>query len=138
MTAELIKRHDLMDCAEFYSCVDEFDIDGARMLLMHVDVHRYVPSVLRRMRHAWTAFRNCTAAPLFAIEPSPDDAKWERFVTAFGFRFSSRVDYPDGSSRRVFISYKNGPEDHHTATDEPDGERELADVAVGHAEQLPQ
>jgi hypothetical protein len=74
------------------------------MLVMHIDVHQFKPSVMKRMIHEFTTFRSCTDAPLFAIEPSPDDAMWHRFVSRMGFRFSSRVECTDGLSRRCYVS----------------------------------
>ena len=84
---------------EYRAVIHELRDGDQQMLVMHIDVHQFKPSVMKRMIHEFKTFRSCTDAPLFAIEPSPDDAMWHRFVHRMGFRFSSRVECTDGLSR---------------------------------------
>jgi len=90
---------------EYRAVIHELrDPEGTQMLVLHIDVHQFKPSVMKRMIHEFKTFRSCTDAPLFAIEPSPDDAKWHRFVSHLGFRYSSRVECTDGLTRRCYVS----------------------------------
>lgn len=92
--------------------------DGAQLLIMHIQVDslRFSPSVYKQILRDWRAFRACTDAPLVGIEDTPDDMKWERFVSRLGFKYSNqRIPLTDGSSLRVFVSVKddiqnNGPQ----------------------------
>lgn len=123
------ERYPLVKCPEYESVLDEFRCDNEQMLLMHIDVFRYSPSVRKRMDREWRCLRACTDALIFAIEPEPDDEKWERFVKPFGFVFSSRIPCTDGRSRRVFVSYPNGQQYHKNHKRDP--------LSVGTAAAIP-
>lgn len=98
----------LSEPPEYSSVLHELrDEDGHQMLVIHMDVKKFAPSVLKRMKREFSALRSCTDATIFAIEDKPDDAKWERYVRHMGFEFSSRVECTDGPSRRCFVSKKN-------------------------------
>jgi hypothetical protein len=105
---ELRDRHVIVSHPEYHAVLDDFvNPDGEQMVLMHIDVDtdKFNPTVMKRLLGEWSAFRSVTAAPLYGIEPNPDDAKWERFVSLLGFqKTTSRVDCTDGQSRRLFVS----------------------------------
>lgn len=109
MGFEFYKEHVLSTSPEYHSVLHELrDEDGRQMLAIHMDVTKeaFGPSVLKRMAHEFSCLRQCTDAPIFAIEDIPDDAKWQRYVERIGFEFSSRVECTDGLTRRVFVSNK--------------------------------
>ena len=102
---EKVAVHTLVDCDDFTSVLDEFRMDdGAQMLILHIDVHRFSPAVYKDIIADFCRFRHCTDAPLFAFEPSPDDAKWERFMSPLNFHYVGRAPFPDGMTRRFYIS----------------------------------
>jgi hypothetical protein len=111
---EQLDRIVLVDNADFYACIDEFRIDGRQMLVIHITVHRSTPRVIKDIRKAFSLFRSCTDAPLFAFEPEPDDKKWERFVSSLNFSYCGTVSKAwDGRPRRFFLSVPNhGRKDH--------------------------
>jgi hypothetical protein len=110
------QRHVISEHPEYFCCMDEHTRpDGSQMLLLHMDVDhlRFTPGVLKTMLTEWQCFRGCTEAPIFVIEDSQDDGKWEHFVSLFGFKFSQqRIPYSDGSSRRVFVSIASTKDDY--------------------------
>ena len=117
---EKIAVHPIVDCDDYFACLDEFRMDdGGTMLVAHIDVHRYSPAVLRSLKKQFDKFRSSTSLPVFVFEPSPDDAKWERFVRYFNFQFCGRTIMNDGLSHRFFLSVPNVNIDHSTRP-EPD------------------
>jgi hypothetical protein len=109
MGFEFHQEHVLVDSPEYRSVLHELrDDDGRQMLAIHMDVNKetFGPKVLKHMEHSFRCLRECTDAPIFAIEDLPDDAKWQRYVERMGFEFSSRVECTDGQSRRCFVSKK--------------------------------
>jgi len=110
MGFEFYQEHELSVQPEYRSVLHELRDGDQQMLVMHIDVHQFKPSVMKRMIREFTTFRSCTDAPLFAIEPSPDDAKWHCF-SHLGFRYSSRVECTDGLTRRCYVSKKKNNDD---------------------------
>ncbi|MBR1173888.1 hypothetical protein JQ617_07980 [Bradyrhizobium sp. KB893862 SZCCT0404] len=107
MGFEFYAEYALSDAPEYEAVLHELrDEHEQQMMVMHIDVYHFAPSVLKRMKREFSALRSCTDANLFAIEPSPDDAKWQRFVTIMGFDFLCRVECTDGLSRRCYVSKK--------------------------------
>lgn len=106
MGFEFYAEHELSVSPEYHSVLHELRDGEKQMLAIHMDVFRFSPSVMKRMIREFAALRSCTDAQIFAIEPNPDDAKWQRYVSRMGFEFSSRVECTDGLSRRVFVSNK--------------------------------
>jgi hypothetical protein len=103
---EFFAEHELSINADYRSVLHELRDGDKQMVAIHMDVFNFSPSVMKRMIREFAALRSCTDATIFAIEPHPDDAKWQRYVSHMGFEFSSRVDCTDGLSRRVFVSNK--------------------------------
>ena len=105
---DLTARHTLVSYPEYEALLDDFMTpDGDQMVLMHIefDEKAFNASVMKRLLTEWNSFRSVTAAPLYGIEPRPDDRKWERFVSRLGFQnTNTRVDCTDGQSRRMFVS----------------------------------
>lgn len=119
-TFKFYQEHVLSEHPEYRAVLHELRSDaGDQMVTIHIDCDplRFSPGVLKRIKKDWTAFRSCTDAIIFAIEPEPDSMKWQRFVSPLGFEFSSRVDCTDGQSRRVFVSTKNNKNEHTQHTD---------------------
>jgi hypothetical protein len=105
---KLRDRYEVVSRVEYQAVLDDFaDTDGNQMVLMHieVDASKFSASVMKRLLDDWSTFRSVTDAPIYGIEPNPDDHKWERFVSLLGFHNTlSRVDCTDGKSRRLFVS----------------------------------
>lgn len=115
-----VSEHVLVSQPEYQAVLHELCDDfGRQMLTIHIDVapEAFNAQVLRKIRSDWRSFRACTDATIFAIEPHPDDEKWQRFVAPLGFEHSSRVECTDGQSRRVFVSNKkkNNVNEQHAA-----------------------
>lgn len=107
---ELRGRHTIVSHPEYHAVLDDFHNGTDQMVLMHIDVDhtKFNATVMKRLLGEWGAFRSVTSAPLYGIEPNPDDRKWERFVSCLGFQnTNSRVDCSDGQSRRLFVSLPN-------------------------------
>ena len=114
MGFEFYQEHELSVQPEYRSVLHELrDEHDNQMLVIHMDAEpsTFAPSVLKRMMNEFSALRSCTEAPIFAIEPNPDDDKWERYVSHMGFEYSSRVECTDGLSRRCFVSKKKNNND---------------------------
>lgn len=95
-----IARHDARATDDYLLQLEEWD-EG---LIVHFDVKRWSPTVLKCALREWALFRRCVPQDLLAIGPPHEDAKWRRFVALFGFRFHSAVTLDDGSIRSKYIS----------------------------------
>lgn len=99
---ELIKRHRLYTCDDFWFEVDEYSRDGDQLLIGHVRIVRWTPSVRKHCHAVWSAFRKCVTGPIFTLGIT-DDKKFERFVRSFGYRPMTTVTCENGDQRRLFI-----------------------------------
>jgi hypothetical protein len=72
------------------------------MLFAHLRFSKFSPSLLREALHDWAVFRECVSAPVFCVGEN-DDAKFERFVTLFGFKSLNTDVVWEGKSRRLFL-----------------------------------
>jgi hypothetical protein len=108
MSLELLDSYEFVSRDAYRAVLDDFgDADGNQMCLMHIafDLSKFSKSALSQMLDDWKLFRSVTDAPLYGIEPEPDNDKWERFVSLLGFQNTNqRVLYRDGLSRRLFVS----------------------------------
>lgn len=88
---------------DYWFELDEYRrASGEQFLLAHIRVHRWAPSVFKRMFQEFKILRTCVTAPLFAV-PEVDDARWRKFVSAFGFRFLHDTVCNNGLTRPIFI-----------------------------------
>lgn len=120
---KLVQKHEVVTYPEYQAVLDEFDDNGTPRLLMHIEVEPslFNARVFARLINEWVALRECIDAPIFALEPEPDDDKWERFVSRLGFSYAStRVDCTDGQSRRLFVSNKKKNEQQEHNGDQSD------------------
>lgn len=99
------QRHRLYTCDDFWFEVDEYGRPGAQMLIAHVRVVRWAPSVRKECHRVWNAFRACVTSPVFTLG-IVDDAKFERFVRSFGYQPLTTVTCLNGEQRRLFIHHK--------------------------------
>jgi hypothetical protein len=99
---KLVTRHRLHTTDDFWFEVDEFARGGDQMLIAHVRVVRWSPSVAKECHRVWNAFRQCVTAPVFTLGIA-DDAKFERFVRSFGYQPFQTVTCENGEQRRLFI-----------------------------------
>ena len=90
--------------------------DGATMLLLHARLARWSPRIFRECLKNWHKFRTTVPDNIFA-SPQVHDAKWEKFVTAFGFQpLIDAAPCNDGEMRPIWINY--GQQQHHQSIPE--------------------
>lgn len=99
---ELLTRHRLFTCDDFWFEVDEYERDGDQLLIAHVRVVRWSPSVRKECHRVWSAFRQCVTCPVFTLG-IVDDHKFDRFVRSFGYQPFSTVTCLNGEQRRLYI-----------------------------------
>lgn len=105
MAFEFYQEYELSSSDDYRSMLHELRDGDQQMMVIHMDVFKFNPSVMKRMIREFKALRSCTDVPIFAFEPSPDDAKWQRYVERIGFKYLMREACSDGHSRRCFVSY---------------------------------
>jgi hypothetical protein len=105
---EFITKHNAITTPDYCFEIDEYRRQragtrgGDQLLLAHISVARWSPSVCKRIDQQWVLFRQCVTAPLFACAEVADD-KWERFVSRLGFKPYQLVTCENGELRRLFI-----------------------------------
>lgn len=99
---KLVARHLLHETPDFWFEVDEYERRGDQLLIAHVRVVRWSPSVRKRCHEVWDAFRKCVTAPVFTLG-EVDDHKFARFVRSFGYKPFQIVPCENGEQRRLFI-----------------------------------
>lgn len=76
--------------------------DGNRWYNAHIEVFKWSPRVLRDMKEVWPFLRRRIDAPLFAWTEN-EDAKWEKFISIFGFKYLDTFIGPDGKNHKFFL-----------------------------------
>lgn len=99
---KLLTRHRLHTTDDFWFEVDEYVRGGDQLLIAHVRIVRWSPSVRKQCHAGWAAFRACVTGPIFTLGLVDDD-KFERFVRSFGYQPFSIVTCENGEQRRLFI-----------------------------------
>lgn len=112
MGFEFYAEHELSKHPEYRAVLHELRDGDQQMLTIHLDVKRFSPSVMKRIKAEFAALRECTDAPIFAFETAPDDHKFARFLAHVGLEPSSRVLCADGRSCRCFVSQKKNKNEH--------------------------
>lgn len=102
MDFKRLQRHLLHATDDFFFEVDEFARGGDQLLIAHVRVLRWSPSVAKECHRVWDAFRACVTVPVFTLG-EVDDPKFERFVLSFGYQPFQTVTCENGETRRLFI-----------------------------------
>lgn len=111
MDFKLVTRHRLHTTDDFWFEVDEYNrptsggagrVGGDQLLIAHVRIVRWSPSVRKECHRVWGAFRKCVTAPVFTLGIE-DDKKFERFVRSFGYEPYQTVLCENGEQRRLFI-----------------------------------
>lgn len=77
---------------------------GCLMTFCHIAVHRWTKGTLRSLKDNWKRIRPTLPPVVFAHGQNPNDAKWEKFVTHFGFTHLTDGLCHDGRERRIFIN----------------------------------
>jgi hypothetical protein len=110
-----VATHIVVNCPEYRWELDEHrDPQGNQMMLAHISVFQFPPSLLKRMRETYLLFRQHVACPIFAVAGEIDDDKWERFISHFDFKYLTDVVCENGQKRRLFVSYpSNKQEEKH-------------------------
>jgi hypothetical protein len=99
---EYVCTHRALTTDAYWFDLDEYKRGQDTLLAAHIRFDYFTPSVLKDALRVWRAFRQCVTAPVIAIG-EVDDAKWERFVTLFGFRYCKEAVCINGKKRRLFI-----------------------------------
>jgi hypothetical protein len=100
---ELVTRHRLYTSDDFFFEVDQYGrVEGDQLLIAHLRVERWSPSVCRECHRIWDAFRTCVTAPVFCYGEVDDD-KFSRFVSSFGYQPFQIVPCLDGEQRWLYI-----------------------------------
>jgi hypothetical protein len=99
---KLVARHDALTTEDYRFEIDEYRRDDDQLLLAHLRVFRWSPSVLKSLLKNWSLLRQCVKAPLFA-SAEVDDDKWTRFVSLLGFEPFETITVENGEQRRLFI-----------------------------------
>jgi hypothetical protein len=98
-----LRRTPIIVHDDYWIEIDEFWRGSDQILLAHLRCAKFSPSIFRRLKYDWLAYRNCHLFPVFAFGEVDDD-KFERFVTHLGFAPFSEVTCLNGQVRRLFIS----------------------------------
>lgn len=113
MGFEFYREHTVDACPEYEAALEEYrDENGNQMMTAHISVEPelFTPEVYKTIIRRFKLLREVLDVPLYAVEPNPDDEKWERFIAPLGFSQLMRVGCTDGQSRRLFVSKKNKEE----------------------------
>lgn len=95
--------------ADFKLSYDILDIGMDRqMLMIHLDVHNFSRSVLRRL-HAVVDLWRPKLPPIIFTQPANDSPLFEKFVSRFGWQFLNDCICEDGQNRRIFVNYLRNP-----------------------------
>lgn len=90
--------------------------DGAVMYFLHARLARWTPRIFRECQKNWHKFRTTVPHNIFA-SPQVHGAKWERFVSSFGFvPLIEAAPCNDGIMRPIWINY--GQQQHHQSIPE--------------------
>ncbi len=105
-TPTLKAIHVLSNRAEYVTTVEEHHCDDTTsyVLRLHGSFASLSASAAATLAVEMFAFRMCFRKTLFAMEDQPGDERWEDFLRAFGFRYSSDLPCTDGNARRMFLS----------------------------------
>jgi len=102
---EFFARHEIRRTDDFLFELDEYRRPGddAQMMIAHMGVFRWAPSVLKQMRHDFALFRAVYRGDIYA-SPIDDEPKWHKFVKALGYRPLTTVRCLDGLERPMYIN----------------------------------
>jgi hypothetical protein len=92
----------VIDRPEYTFDVEELRNGDAQMIFIHLDVHVWKKSVLKRLLTEFKAFRSVTDVPLFVSSPD-SDAKWVHFISLFGFKYLLDM----AAGRKLYVSHKD-------------------------------
>lgn len=86
--------------------------DGASMLIIHANLARWSPRILRECQKQWALFRPTVPQNIFAY-PLVPDARWEKFISYFGFvPLIAAAPCNDGEMRPIWINYARQQQHH--------------------------
>lgn len=99
-----------IDKPEYRFTIEEFRCNEDQMVFMHLEVHKWSPSVAKEILRNWKLFRQCVRCPVFAYGGEGSVEKWVRFVSLLGFKFLTNIICENGEHRRLFVHYKQEEE----------------------------
>jgi hypothetical protein len=90
MPLQLIDKYEVIERPEYSAVLDDFrdDATGEQMVLMHIEFFMtlFTPSAMKRLIEDWSTFRSVTDAPLYGLEPEPDDTSGNALSPILDFR----------------------------------------------------
>jgi hypothetical protein len=101
-----VGRYRALTQPEYWFDIDEYRRGDDQMIFAHLRFSSFSASILRKALHDWRVFREYVPAPVFCFG-TDDDAKFERFVTLFGFKSLNTDVVWEGKSRRLFLHLKD-------------------------------
>lgn len=100
---KFVERIRIITTDDYWGEIDEYRRGGDQLLLSHIRVARWSPSVRKSLLRDWALFRQCVTAPLFATGLVDDD-KFARFVAMLGYKLLiPTVTCLNGEQRRLFL-----------------------------------
>lgn len=102
---KFVTRHRALTQPHYWFDIDEYRRGADQMLLAHLRFSKFSPTILRNALHDWALFREHVSAPVFAFG-EVEDAKFERFVSLFGFKPLGTNITIQGESRKLFLQAK--------------------------------
>ena len=76
---------------------------GNLMTFVHIEIHDWRPSTWRRLKANWPAVL-ARLPKVFFCQGKVDDAKFQKFISYFGFSFLADCICTDGVNRRIYIN----------------------------------
>ena len=92
-----------IDKPEYVFELEEMRSGEDQMIFAHIRVNTWSHAVLKQMLADFRLFREHVSCPLYATAEH-DDAKWESFISFFGFKFLQNVICENGEERRLFVN----------------------------------
>jgi hypothetical protein len=86
--------------------------DNAQMMLAHIRVYRWSPTIFKRCLREWRLLRTIIKCDIF-VSPQDDTPEWHKFVTAMGFKPFTQVICNDGVKRPLYLHRIKDPTDGH-------------------------
>jgi hypothetical protein len=106
---KLLARHRLYTTDDFWFEVDTYIAGAQPLLIAHVRIARWAPSVVKECHRVWDAFLKCVPGPIYTYGIDGSE-KFSRFVRAFGYEpFLAADGSPleitclNGERRRLFV-----------------------------------
>ena len=79
---------------------------GEEMILVHLDVHIFSKTVLKRLFEVVDRIRP-TLPPIIFCQPANPSTLFDKFVSRFGWKLQGDCWCEDGLNRRIYVHYRD-------------------------------